>query len=235
MSASFKEVLHGIAKRLDLTPSGLSENTTGKFAEFITAAMTLAWEFYVWPDLLDIREETLTAHPTVAGAKYIPRETADRNLRTVVKCYDRDPRVDECAGEVGYTVRGDGLYLGSLCKLSSVFVEWRDVPPKFTDEAHVQASAYVKDALVWDHDGTGHVYKALQAVPSNTVITNTAYWQKVTIPDFLTEPIKAGVIGAYKQAKGDYGTARVKLEYLREALEHEIEQFTGQSQQHQSY
>jgi len=44
-----------------------------------------------------------------------------------------------------------------------------------------------------------------------------------------------GVIGAHKQAKGEYGTARVKIEYLQEALEHEIEQFTGQSQQHQSY
>lgn len=235
MSASFKEVLHGIAKRLDLTPSGLTEATTNKFAEYITSAMKLAWEFYVWPDLLDIREETVIAHPTVTGANYIPRETVNRILRTVVECYDRDPRVDECAGRVGYTLRGDGLYLGSLCKLTTVFVEWRDVPPKFTDDLHIEADAYVKGELVWDEEGTGHVYKALQTVPEDTEITDTDYWQAVSIPHFLVEPIKAGVIGAHKQAKGEYGTARVKIEYLQEALEHEIEQFTGQSQQHQSY
>lgn len=231
---TFSSILYGIGKRLDYIKADMKPATKAKLAEYINAAAKLAWEFYTWPDALDIRAETVEAHPTVEGARHIPRVTAQRNLKVVVECYDRDPRVSDCFDTVKYVVRGESIFLPG-CDLSTVYVDFRPAEPEFTDEPHALGSAYVTGALVWDDTATGDVFKALQPVPANTALNNAAYWRAVQLPDFLAEPVKAGVIGAFKAAKGEHGTARVKEEYMREALEHEILQFQSQAQQRQTY
>lgn len=229
---SFRQVLYGGAKRLGMVPEndGLQRSDAVMLTEFINSAVKLAWEFYTWPDAQDLREEEILDHPTIEGARYVPRSTSARTLKVTLKVWDRDPRANCNACPVTWNSQPDGLYFYSA-NLSTVWVQYRPEPPEYTDEEWSATRTYAAGDLTFDASGTGHVYRALQTVPAGTLFTSTAHWQQVPVLAILAEPIKAGVVGAWNAAEGQHGTARVKQEYMIELLDHEIVQIQNQGGQ----
>lgn len=231
---SFRQVLFGAAKRLGMVPEedGLQRTDAAMLTEYLNSAVKLAWEFYTWPDALEIREEPIIAHPTITGARYVPRSTAGRTLKVVTAVWSNDPRANRCSEPVYHTVLADGLYF-YRSDTSTVWVQYRPEPPEFTESEWSATRTYPIESLVWDaaEDASGHVFKALQIVPAGTALTSTAHWLKVPILACIAEAVKAGVIGAWHASEGQHGTARVKQEYMQELLEHEILQIQNQGQQ----
>lgn len=228
---SFRQVLYGAAKRLGMVPEqdGLDRSAAAKLTEFINSAVKLAWEFYSWPDVFQWSEEDLITHPTLTGARYVPRVNVERTLKVTLEIWDADPRVTDTARQIGGRVENDGLYFPRSESFSKVWVKFKAAPPEFSDTAWSALQGYAGGALVWDTDD-GHVYRAKQTVPAGTPTSSAAHWGRVPVPDCLAEPVKAGVIGAWNAAEGQHGTARVKEEYMLELLEHEILQIENQGQ-----
>jgi len=233
-SKSFRQVLYGAAKRAGMVPEqdGLQRTEAAMLTEFLNSAVKLAWEFYTWPDALNIRPETIIAHPTVTGAKYVPRSTDERTLKVVTALWDSDPRANRTARSVFHTTQADGLYFYNHSD-STVWIQYRPEPPEYTDEEWNPTRPYATGSLVWDaaQDGSGHVFKARQTVPAGTVLSSTAYWESVPVLACIAEPVKAGIVGAWNASESQHGTARVKQEYMLELLEHEILQIQNQGQQ----
>lgn len=228
---SFRQVLYGAAKRLGMVPEqdGLDRSAAGKLTEFINSAVKLAWEFYSWPDVFQWRAEEIIAHPTLTGARYVPRVNAERTLKVTLEIWDDDPRVSDTASQIGARVESDGIYFPSSYPKNKVWVKFKSAPPEFSDTEWSALQSYAVGALVWD-PGDGHVYRARLNVPAGTPTSSATHWTLVPVPDCLAEPVKAGVIGAWHAAEGQHGTARVKEEYMLELLEHEILQLENQGQ-----
>lgn len=231
---SFRQVLYGAAKRVGMVPEqdGLQRTEAAMLTEFLNSAVKLAWEFYTWPDALQIRQESIIAHPTVTGAKYVPRSNNDRTLKVITALWDTDPRVNRSAHSVFHTSQTDGLYFYNYSS-STVWVQYRPEPPEYTDEEWSATRAYTAGAIVWDAalDASGHVFRALQYVAAGTMLTNTAHWEQVPVLACIAEAVKAGIVGAWNASENQHGTARVKQEYMLELLEHEILQIQNQGQQ----
>ena len=233
---SFRDVLYGAAKRLGMVPEedGLQRSEAVMMTEFFNSAMKLAWEFFPWPDAMVLSEEAVVSHPTVIAARYVPRSNNVRTLKVVTGMWKTDPRIDALACAYPLNPRGDGFYIYDAA-LASVWVDYRPEPPKYTSQEWSNLKAYVPASLVWDVADTGHVYRALQAVPAGTLLTSVVHWQQVPVLACLAEAVKSGIVGAWHASEGQHGTARVKEIYLLEALEHEILQIQNQGQQSHYY
>jgi hypothetical protein len=119
--------------------------------------------------------------------------------------------------------------------VTTVWVEYRPEPPVYTATEWSNADTYAEGALVWDADGSGHVFKALGAVEAGTLLTVTASWERVPVLACLAEAIKAGMTGAYHASEGQHGTARVKESYMLDELEHELIKIQNQEQETRGY
>jgi hypothetical protein len=227
---TFSRILASICHRVDLDVP-CSDRDAAQFAEYITAATKLAWEYYPWTDALELEDESVIAHPTLTGAKYLPKVTDSRTIGTLNGVYSANPLADSNARQLTFTKRADGYYLPAGSTETTVWLDYRPAPPEYTSELHVLASTYPTGALVWDKAGTGKVFKALAAVSANTALTDTAKWLAIPVLSCLAEPIIAGVIGARNASEGNHGTARVKLDYMIEMIEHEITLLTNQEAQ----
>jgi hypothetical protein len=64
-------------------------------------------------------------------------------------------------------------------------------------------------------------------VPADTALTSTAHWVPVPIYSRLAEAVMAGAVGAHNASEGNYGSARVKVEYMLDLIEHEITLLTS--------
>lgn len=229
---SFRQVLFGICRRVDKdVPT--DTRTAAHFGEFINSAVKLAWEYYPWPERLKLQSEALQAHPDIAGARYIPRLTASRHIALLSNLFSACPLVSSSFQAIPFTERADGFYVHPACSWETVWLDYRAAPPEFTSDLHDPDKTYEAASLVWEGqvNGLGHVFKALQNVPAATALSNAEYWEAVTIPARLSEAVMAGAIGAFHASEGNHGTARVKLEYMQDLIEHEIIQITSQSGQ----
>jgi hypothetical protein len=227
---SFTRILDSVCHRLDLDVP-CSDRNARRFAEYITAACKLAWEYYPWPDAMILNSESVIDHPTMTGAKYIPKVTALRTIGTLNGLYTANPLSDPNARQLTVTKRADGYYLPAGSTVATVWLDYRPAPPEYSSTLHVLANTYTVGAIVWDKAGTGHVYKAIAAVSANTALTDATKWLVTPVLTCLAEPIIAGVIGANNASEGNHGTARVKLDYMLEMIEHEITLLTNQEAQ----
>lgn len=227
---TFSRILASICHRLDKDVPA-STRDAARFAEYVTAATKLVWEFYPWPDALELETESVTTHPTLTGAKYIPKVTDSRTIGTLNGVYSANPLADSSARQLTFTKRADGYYLPPGSSETTVWLDYRPAPPEYTSELHVLADTYAVGDLVWDKTTTGHVFKAIAAVSANTALTDTAKWIAIPVLACLAEPIISGVIGAHNASEGNHGTARVKLDYMLEMIEHEITLLTNQEAQ----
>ncbi|MEQ1750501.1 MAG: hypothetical protein ABL974_13825 [Prosthecobacter sp.] len=227
---TFSRILASICHRLDKDVPATTRDAA-RFAEYVTAATKLVWEFYPWPDALALTTESVTTHPTLTGARYIPKVTNSRTIGTLNGVYSANPLADPNARQLTVTKRADGYYLPAGSSETTVWLDYRPAPPEYTSELHVIANEYAVGDLAWDKDNTGHVYKAIDDAPEDTALTNTDFWVQVPVLACLAEPIIAGVIGAHNASEGNHGTARVKLEYMLEMIEHEITLLTNQEAQ----
>ncbi len=227
---SFSRILESVCHRLDLDVPCTDRNAT-RFAEYISAACKLAWEYYPWPDAMQLVPETVLAHPTLTGSKYIPKVTATRTIGTLAGVYTANPLCDPNARQLTVTKRADGYYLPAGSTAATVWLDYRPAPPEYSATVHVLTNTYAVGALVWDKTGTGHNYKARAAVTANTALSDTSKWLVTPVLSCLAEPIIAGVVGANNASEGNHGTARVKLDYMLEMIEHEITLLTNQEAQ----
>lgn len=221
---SYRSMLHSIARRVGVLNDGaISADMSGDLTDLANTAMRHAWMFFAWPDALDIREESVVTHPTVTGARYVPRSSASRVMRQVFKVWDKDPRQStDAAGNVAFKSFADGFYIYNA-ELSTVWVYYRPDPPEFTDTIWVTGTAYVVGDLVLFTDG--HVYKCLTAHTSGTFATDlaAAKWLQVPVLACLHEPVKQGVISHYKRYQsGQPVTAKSMEDLMRDWLEIEI-------------
>lgn len=220
---SFRSMLHSIARRIGALPEGvLDAGMSGDLTDLANTAMRHAWMFFAWPDALDIREESVITHPTVTGARYVPRSSASRVMRQVFKVWDKDPRQStDTAGNVAFKSFADGAYIYNA-ELSTVWVYYRPDPPEFTDTVWASDTTYAAGDLALASDG--HVYKSLQGTNLNKdPLTQTAWWVQVPVLACLHEPVKQGVISHYKRYQsGQPVTAKSMEELMRQWLEIEI-------------
>lgn len=227
---TFSRILASICHRLDKDVPATTRDAA-RFAEYVTAATKLVWEYYPWPDAMELEDEAVTAHPTLTGAKYIPKVTNARTIGTLNGVYSANPLADTSARQLTFTKRADGYYLPAGSSETTVWLDYRPAPPEYTSTVHVLSSTYAAGSLVWDKDGSGNVFKAIAAVSANTALTDASKWLAVPVLACLAEPIIAGVIGAHNASEGNHGTARVKLDYMLEMIEHEITLLTNQEAQ----
>ncbi len=229
---SFRDLLHSVCKRLEVFNGGtINAAVSVNLTDLINSAYRAAWQFYPWPDALEISEEAVITHPTVSGAEYVPRVTSTRELHTVFTVWSDDPRKkDTKAGRIQVTKRNDGLYFHQ--SVTPVWVDYRPVVPQFTDTAWASGTTYAADELVLFTDG--HVYKSLQGTNLNkSPDTQTAWWVKQGIIESLYEATKQGVISHYKRYQSSQPvTAKTFDELMRADLEREI--FRLQLQEHQT-
>lgn len=221
---SYRSLLHSVARRLGQLNSGsINADVSADFTDLANSAMRHAWMFYAWPDALTIREESVITHPTVTGARYVPRSSASRVMRQVFKVWDKDPRQStDAVGNVPFQSYPDGIYIYNA-ELSTVWVYYRPDPPEFTDVAWLTATAYDVGDLVLFTDG--HVYKCLIAHTSGAFATDLAdvKWLQVPVLACLLEPVKQGVISHYKRFQsGQPVTAKSMEDLMRDWLEIEI-------------
>jgi hypothetical protein len=232
---SFRDLLHSIARRTEqFIDNAVNATVSANFTDLINSAYRAAWNFYPWPDAMELREEAVIAHPTVSGAVYVPRVTAVRELSTVFTVWSDDPRKkDTKAVRIQVMKRNDGLYFYE--SITPVWVDYRPVAPQFTDTAWSDATTYEADALVLFTDG--HVYKSLQGTNLNkSPDTETAWWVKQGILESLYEATKQGVISHYKRYQsGQPVTAKTFDELMQADLEREIFRLQLQEQQTRSY
>ncbi len=216
-------MLHSIARRIGALPEGvLDAGMSGDLTDLANTAMRHAWMFFAWPDALDIREESVITHPTVTGARYVPRSSASRVMRQVFKVWDKDPRQStDTAGNVAFKSFADGAYIYNA-ELSTVWVYYRPDPPEFTDTVWASGTTYAAGDLALASDG--HVYKSLQGTNLNKdPLTQTAWWVQVPVLACLHEPVKQGVISHYKRYQsGQPVTAKSMEELMQQWLEIEI-------------
>jgi len=220
---SYRTLLHSVARRIGQLNSGsINANVSADLTDLANTAMRHAWMFYAWPDALDIREESVITHPTVTGARYVPRSSASRVMRQVFKVWDKDPRQStDAVGNVDFKSYADGFYIYNS-GLSTVWVYYRPDPPEFTDTAWAAATTYAAGNLALASDG--HVYKSLQGTNLNKdPLTQTSWWLQVPVLACLHEPVKQGVISHYKRYQsGQPVTAKSMEDLMRDWLEIEI-------------
>lgn len=222
---SFKSMLDSIARRIGkLKDDGtIDAGVSGDLTDHVNSAMKAAWQVFAWPDALVITEEDVITHPDVTGARYVPRQTAERTMTSVLKVWNKDPRQStEPVCNVPTKKFSDGVYVYDA-NLSTVWVYYRPAAPEYTDTAWSGATTYAAGALVLFTDG--HVYRSLQGGNLNkSPATETAYWVQVPVLLCLFEAVKRGVIAGWKRENSDQPmTAKEYTEVMRENLENEIE------------
>lgn len=231
----FRDLLHSIARRTgQFIDNTVDAQVSADFTDLINSAYQAAWQFHPWPDALELREEPVIAHPTVSGAVYVPRVTAERELQTVFAVWSDDPRKkDTKAARIHVTKRHDGLYFHQ--SITPVWVDYRPVAPQFTDTAWSASTNYGADDLALATDG--HVYRSLQGSNLNKdPLTQTAWWIVVPVIESLHEATKQGVISHYKRYQsGQPVTAKTFDQLMQADLEREIFRLQLQEQQTQNY
>ncbi len=232
---SFRDLLHSVCKRLEMYNDGTIKTAISiALTDLINSAYRAAWHFHPWPDALEMREEAVITHPTVAGAVYVPRVTSTREIHTVFAVWSDDPRKkDTKARRVQTTKRNDGLYFHE--SITPVWVDYRPVAPQFTDTAWSASTTYAAEDLVLFTDG--HVYRSLQGTNLNkSPDTQTAWWVKVPILESLYEATKQGVISHFKRYQsGQPVTAKTFEDLMQGDLEREIFRLQLQEGQIRSY
>lgn len=224
---SFKAVMWAIAARLKLVPETDTDAWTLEFpnlTELLNSAYKLLWEFYPWPDAVEIKAFTPVAHPTVADAVYIPRVTATETMTDVLTVWDGDPRAStSCVPcPVQYVDRADGIYF--LRVPASVWVEYRPAVPEFTSTAWVTGTGYEIGDLVYVA-GKGRVYRCLEAHTSAADFDTdlaAGKWAVVNVLSCLAEAAKVGVIAASREVDGQTGRSQINFNSMRDLAEAEI-------------
>lgn len=237
---SFKELLTSIARRIGMLEddgtitTGADADISGDLTDLVNSAMRHAWQFYPWPDAKEFKEQTVIAHPTVSGAMYVPRQTATRTLATVFEAWSDDFRKkDNRACRVSYLLQSDGMYLyGSE---SSVWVQYRDLPPEYDDTPWAEETTYATGGLSLASDG--HVYRSLQDANLNKApATEPTWWGQVPVLACLYEPVKQGVISHWKRYQSSQPvTAKSFEDLMFDNLTHEINLIQNQEGQHLRY
>lgn len=182
---TFKELLWQYAKDLELNPDAdLGTVTFGEPDKLpalnrLNKSMRWIWQealtLCTLPDtLVGVQVDAITDHT-------IPK--ADAGHSDWVSFWTSDPR-DATTGDAAQPVKCTRVSAGWLLPeaVTEVFMLYRPLPPVWTTRAVVPATAYAVDALVWDEDGTGHVYRALVADALGSELSDAAKWQPVTCP-----------------------------------------------------
>lgn len=233
-SKSFGALLKSAARRLSLLEDdgSVSAENSGDLTDLINSAMRHAWQFYPWPDSVAMAEEPVIEHPVVQGAMYVPRQTVGRTLATVFNVWSADPRQVQRQGRlVSHSKRADGLYLHE--SISTVWVDYRDEPPEYTDETWNNATEYAVGDLVLGSDG--HVYRCTETSEGDDP-TEGHSWKPVVVLACLFEPVKQGVISHFKRFQsGQPVTAKSFETLMLDLLEHEIQLLQTQEGQTLSY
>lgn len=231
---SFGELLTSVARRLQVLndDGGIggegAGDLSGDLTDLANSAMRAAWTFFAWPDALEIGEEDVISHPDVAGARYVPKQTSERTLSSVLRVWDRDPRQGQEAPQlVPHKVFPDGVYIYTPNQ-ATVWVHYRPAAPEYTDAVWNAGTTYAARALVLATDG--HVYRSLQGANVNkSPLTEGDWWGQVPVLECLFEPVKQGVISHYKRYQsGQPVSAKTFDVLMQDDLEREIQTIRDQ-------
>jgi len=189
----------------------------------INAAYELAWEYYDWPETLSTTERTPVER--VIGHAQAGQEA----IHLMVQIYNRDPEAvsDKRPVAVPFHENVDGWVL--LRDVNPVWCVYQKQPPQFTLTAFVLGNAHVAGERVFDVAGGGECYRALQAAPANTALTDVAYWEVIPCLAVLRQAVVMGVIGALIDSGGQTQTGAVKISNMSEALDNKILLLTDRS------
>jgi len=218
LTQSFKQVMWGVGRRLGFNPD---TDTTGWaiqlpiLTEILNDASRLAWEYYPWPDAVEIGEETPMSHPTSTGAYYIPRSTSSRVLATVLQIWDTDPRAEARAQPVAYLELADGFYFSNT---TARWVEYRPQAPEYTSQSWGTNVEYAVGDLVYVPP---HVYRCHTAHTSAADFADTN-WTVITVLDRLAPAIKQGVLSGSREVDGQTGRSRILGNDMLDLLQAEI-------------
>ena len=137
-----------------------------------------------------------------------------------VSLWTSDPRPStSTARRVGFSRDADGLHVDGT--LTEVFAFWRLLPPEWTVTRLDTALTYAAGARVFDVNGTGHVYVALEAAaPGNDLADDR--WEQVTLPTCLRRAVLHYARFLWLQSKDLPANSSKKLELAKEALDTEL-------------
>lgn len=230
-TCTFKSVIEGAARLGGVGPSDAAyAQIAPELALHITTGYRLAWDYYDWPESLDIAECTIIAHPTVTDAKYIPYVATGRNMKAVFGLSENDPRVKQNPGIIPrseWRMGADGIYFPQTSR-TSAWVESRQPANKFTSTEWSAVTAYLVGDLIY-YATTGECYISIQAGTNQNPSTQTAYWTKLDFMDLLSEAVKAAAHAARVRGEGREQTAAIIQSVVEDHLESEVDVLDLQS------
>jgi hypothetical protein len=162
--------------------------------------------------------------------RYIDLEqTGETVIGEVFNLYQRDPFLYRNPGRMVPALSRYGIQVPADAG-TSVYVEFRLRPPRFTHTAWDAAVAYIVDDLVY-YATTGECYISIQAGTNKNPSSQTAYWTKIDFPYFLSRYVREAVYACTLEEDGQHekaGRIRAKAEHK---LMDEFDKITMQQQQ----
>ena len=126
---------------------------------------------------------------------------ATRDMATVFGVYATDPRENARALKVDFTMTSDGLLVPALAAGGTVWVHYRQSPPKYTGAVWDDETAYAAGSLVYH---AGECYLALASSTGKTPASYPAYWSLRPVPSTLAEYAVDAAASKWLRSRGQY-------------------------------
>ena len=221
-TVSFQSVLHGVAARcgLDGVADGLSATDARGYAEYINTAAKYAWEYYPWPEVLQVEART----PVEGVIAWEP------GFGTIIQVTKRHPFSSSNPQPLKWRIGPAGVYLLEA-REAYVWVVWRAPAPVFGADPHNTGKTYAAGSVVFRAQD-GECYEATEAT---STAPPGAAWAKVPMLRILSEAIKAGAYSLTLQEEGQHSTSLLPADSMESLLEHEVDLIERQSGQSQTF
>lgn len=230
---TFNALYEKVLRLWGRNPSNWSEDASEE--EEVADAMTywarLAWEETFWSMLTRTEERDVTED--ASGAMYVPwTASGETAIQAVDSVWSKNPLLGQGGRSLKYSLSSRGIEIPDIA-LTSVWVQYRSEPIEFTRVAYEVGTTYATGDVVYDST-TKECYRSLADSNTGNAVTNTDYWEPMTIPHFLRETIRRGAFANLLRNDGQGDRADVEesraLAELDRALDAE-EDAQGQSRQ----
>jgi hypothetical protein len=182
---TFLQIYNRTLRLLEYDPAtwGGSAGQQETVAEALSWRCRVAWEKTMWSRL--VRLESMAVSTDSDGAFYVSYGSGVGRLVAVWNVYARNPRSHKSPKRLNFLLSRRGVELDGVMA-ETVWVEFRPKPPQFTRVAWTALGAYAEGDVVYDA-ASGECYRSLDNVNTGHAVSDTDWWEKQEVPDFLAE------------------------------------------------
>jgi len=215
---TYSDLLSAICRTAGIEPGRLLTNDSATIRDYINSAMREGWEYYQWPDLMRVTQDT------VANID----DYATYDLFSINKY---DPRDKRYPGPYTFSVDGAGInIIPDLTSTDTVYLKYRELWYPFAGSAYSASTTYALNEMSYNST-TGDYYRSLSAGNIAQSITDIVYWDRREIPAFLFEFIKWSAVAELREAEGQGEKSRALKARAGVSMTLEIEKWERQKNQ----